>query len=165
MYLYISNRNFCLQGLPSPSTPRSLWRPCSRVPCSLGRLESQFLIAQCSPLYPYKVTVLSPVKSSRLSLGRCAFRVTSSSPVVSAYQKCVVTLLRSTMFVADPRTACLWQAMVNDQTRMQTQFKAAMSKLEVLGQPRNLVDCSDVYPSHPLIMSYLSLMTSYALCL
>lgn len=45
----------------------------------------------------------------------------------------------------DPRTACLWQAMVNDQTRMQTQFKAAMAKLQVLGQ-RNLIDCSDVVP-------------------
>ncbi|KAF8175546.1 manganese peroxidase 1 [Pholiota molesta] len=45
----------------------------------------------------------------------------------------------------DPRTACLWQAMVDDQTRMQTQFKAAMSKLQVLGQnTRKLIDCSDV---------------------
>ncbi|KAF8200260.1 manganese peroxidase 1 [Pholiota molesta] len=47
----------------------------------------------------------------------------------------------------DPRTACLWQAMVDDQTRMQTQFKAAMSKLQVLGQnTRKLIDCSDVVP-------------------
>ncbi|KAF5319298.1 hypothetical protein D9619_008342 [Psilocybe cf. subviscida] len=46
----------------------------------------------------------------------------------------------------DPRTACFWQAMVNDQTRMQTEFKAAMAKLQVLGQPRNLIDCSDVVP-------------------
>ncbi|TFK35411.1 manganese peroxidase 1 [Crucibulum laeve] len=47
----------------------------------------------------------------------------------------------------DPRTACLWQAMVNDQTRMQTQFKAAMAKLQVLGQDvKRMVDCSDVVP-------------------
>nr|UDP83131.1 manganese peroxidase 4 [Cyathus bulleri] len=47
----------------------------------------------------------------------------------------------------DPRTACLWQAMINDQTRMQTQFKAAMARLQVLGQDTNkLVDCSDVVP-------------------
>ncbi|THH18358.1 hypothetical protein EW146_g2607 [Bondarzewia mesenterica] len=47
----------------------------------------------------------------------------------------------------DPRTACLWQAMVNDQTRMQTQFKAAMAKLQVTGQDtRKLIDCSDVIP-------------------
>nr|BAU36966.1 manganese peroxidase [Pholiota nameko] len=45
----------------------------------------------------------------------------------------------------DPRTACLWQSMINDQTRMQTQFKAAMAKLQTLGQ-KNLVDCSDVVP-------------------
>ncbi|KAF8191689.1 manganese peroxidase 1 [Pholiota molesta] len=45
----------------------------------------------------------------------------------------------------DPRTACLWQSMINDQYRMQTQFKAAMAKLQVLGQ-KNLVDCSDVVP-------------------
>ena len=29
---------------------------------------------------------------------------------------------------------------------MQTQFKAAMHKLELLGQPATLVDCSDVIP-------------------
>lgn len=65
--------------------------------------------------------------------------------------------------LTDSRTACLWQAMIStyphlsrrspsltrmtdDQTRMQTQFKAAMSKLELLGQPSTLVDCSDVVP-------------------
>ena len=37
--------------------------------------------------------------------------------------------------------------MVNDQQRMMTQFKAAMAKLQVLGQnTRALVDCSDVVP-------------------
>ncbi|KAF8997383.1 MnP-atypical-a, class II peroxidase [Cyathus striatus] len=47
----------------------------------------------------------------------------------------------------DPRTACLWQAMINDQNRMQTQFKAAMAKLQVLGQnTRKLIDCSDIVP-------------------
>nr|BAU36969.1 manganese peroxidase [Pholiota nameko] len=47
----------------------------------------------------------------------------------------------------DPRTACLWQAMVNDQQRMTSQFKAAMAKLQVLGQDtRKLIDCSDVVP-------------------
>ncbi|KAF8184680.1 manganese peroxidase 1 [Pholiota molesta] len=45
----------------------------------------------------------------------------------------------------DSRTACFWQAMVNNESRMTTQFKAAMAKLQVLGQ-RNLVDCSDVIP-------------------
>ncbi|KAF8986897.1 MnP-atypical-a, class II peroxidase [Cyathus striatus] len=47
----------------------------------------------------------------------------------------------------DPRTACLWQAMINDQNCMQTQFKAAMAKLQVLGQnTRKLIDCSDIVP-------------------
>lgn len=46
----------------------------------------------------------------------------------------------------DPRTACLWQAMINDQTRMQFLFRAAMAKLQTLGQPSNLIDCSDVVP-------------------
>ncbi|KAJ3497723.1 hypothetical protein NLJ89_g10309 [Agrocybe chaxingu] len=45
-----------------------------------------------------------------------------------------------------PLTACSWQEMVNNQHHMQTQFKAAMAKLQVLGQPSNLIDCSDVIP-------------------
>ncbi|KDR65855.1 hypothetical protein GALMADRAFT_106718 [Galerina marginata CBS 339.88] len=45
----------------------------------------------------------------------------------------------------DARTACLWQNMINNQNLMTTQFKSAMSKLQVLGQPR-LIDCSDVVP-------------------
>ncbi|KAH9083667.1 heme peroxidase [Lactarius deliciosus] len=47
----------------------------------------------------------------------------------------------------DPRTACLWQANVNQEGHMTSAFAAAMAKLSVLGQnPRNLVDCSDVIP-------------------
>jgi hypothetical protein len=47
----------------------------------------------------------------------------------------------------DSRTACFWQAMINDQELMTTQFKAVMAKLQVLGQSRdNLIDCSDVVP-------------------
>ncbi|KAF4616559.1 hypothetical protein D9613_008555 [Agrocybe pediades] len=45
----------------------------------------------------------------------------------------------------DPRTACFWQDMINNQNSMTSQFKAAMAKLQVLGQ-KNLVDCSDVVP-------------------
>jgi len=56
--------------------------------------------------------------------------------------------LQSDFAVArDSRTACLWQEMINDQARLQTQFKAAMAKLQVLGQDtRTLIDCSDVVP-------------------
>ncbi|KAF8965821.1 hypothetical protein BDZ97DRAFT_2086415 [Flammula alnicola] len=47
----------------------------------------------------------------------------------------------------DARTACFWQAMINDQNFMTSQFKAAMAKMQVLGQnTRALIDCSDVVP-------------------
>jgi manganese peroxidase len=63
----------------------------------------------------------------------------------------------------DPRTACLWQGMigtaifdkgsepsdihliVDKQEKMMTEFKAAMAKMQVLGQPKEyLADCSEV---------------------
>ncbi|KAF8886705.1 manganese peroxidase [Gymnopilus junonius] len=54
--------------------------------------------------------------------------------------------LQSDFLIArDPRTACLWQEKINNQALMLSEFKAAMSKLQVLGQ-KNLVDCSDVVP-------------------
>ena len=34
----------------------------------------------------------------------------------------------------DPRTACLWQANVNNQQHMMSSFASAMAKLAVLGQ-------------------------------
>ncbi|PPR08300.1 hypothetical protein CVT24_002446 [Panaeolus cyanescens] len=47
----------------------------------------------------------------------------------------------------DPRTACLWQEMINNQQLMQTRFKSAMAKMQVLGQDTSkLIDCSDVVP-------------------
>ncbi|KAF4611824.1 hypothetical protein D9613_004027 [Agrocybe pediades] len=47
----------------------------------------------------------------------------------------------------DPRTACFWQAMINNQQFMMSEFKNAMAKLQVLGQDTNkLIDCSDVVP-------------------
>ncbi|KAJ6619023.1 manganese peroxidase [Mycena sp. CBHHK59/15] len=47
----------------------------------------------------------------------------------------------------DPRTACFWQAFVGEQEFMAASFKAAMSKLAVLGHKRSsLMDCSDVVP-------------------
>ncbi|KAH9476617.1 Versatile peroxidase VPL1 [Psilocybe cubensis] len=47
----------------------------------------------------------------------------------------------------DPRTACFWQEMIDNQDFMMSQFKDAMAKLQVLGQDtRKLVDCSDVVP-------------------
>ena len=47
----------------------------------------------------------------------------------------------------DSRTACLWQANVNNQAHMMSSFAAAMAKLAVLGQDTSsMVDCSDVLP-------------------
>ncbi|KZV63595.1 class II peroxidase [Peniophora sp. CONT] len=47
----------------------------------------------------------------------------------------------------DSRTACLWQANVNNQAHMMSTFAAAMAKLAVLGQDTSkMVDCSDVLP-------------------
>nr|BAD52441.2 lignin peroxidase [Trametopsis cervina] len=51
----------------------------------------------------------------------------------------------------DPRTACEWQALVNNQQAMVNNFEAVMSRLAVIGQiPSELVDCSDVIPTPPL---------------
>ncbi|KAJ6571268.1 manganese peroxidase [Mycena capillaripes] len=48
----------------------------------------------------------------------------------------------------DERTACFWQAFVNQQELMALSFKAAMAKLAILGHNRaNLIDCSDVVPA------------------
>ena len=45
----------------------------------------------------------------------------------------------------DSRTACFWQGFVNEQDFMVSSFKAAMSKLAILGHNRaDLIDCSDV---------------------
>nr|AFK91531.1 manganese peroxidase 3 [Cerrena unicolor]AFK91532.1 manganese peroxidase 3 [Cerrena unicolor] len=47
----------------------------------------------------------------------------------------------------DSRTACEWQSFVNNQSKLQRAFKAAMAKLAVTGQDtRKLIDCSDVIP-------------------
>nr|AGS19355.1 manganese peroxidase [Cerrena unicolor]AGS19356.1 manganese peroxidase [Cerrena unicolor] len=47
----------------------------------------------------------------------------------------------------DSRTACEWQSFVDNQTKLQNAFKAAMAKLAVTGQDvSKLVDCSDVIP-------------------
>ncbi|KAJ7203244.1 heme peroxidase [Mycena pura] len=48
----------------------------------------------------------------------------------------------------DPRTACEWQSFVNNQQLMASKFRAAMSKLAIVGQSRYLLtDCSDVIPT------------------
>ncbi|KAI0344617.1 lignin peroxidase [Trametopsis cervina] len=50
----------------------------------------------------------------------------------------------------DSRTACEWQALVNNHDAMVANFEAVMSRLAVIGQiPSELVDCSDVIPTPP----------------
>ncbi|KAJ7182854.1 manganese-dependent peroxidase [Mycena crocata] len=47
----------------------------------------------------------------------------------------------------DSRTACIWQSFAANQAKMQSEFKAAMKKLAVIGQDvSKLIDCSDVIP-------------------
>ncbi len=51
----------------------------------------------------------------------------------------------------DPRTACEWQSFVGNQAKLQSAFRAAMSKLAILGNNRrDLVDCSEVIPIPPV---------------
>ncbi|OCH88866.1 manganese-dependent peroxidase [Obba rivulosa] len=48
----------------------------------------------------------------------------------------------------DSRTACFWQGFVDEQDFMSSSFKAAMSKLAILGSNRSdLIDCSAVVPT------------------
>ncbi|KIM42047.1 class II peroxidase [Hebeloma cylindrosporum] len=47
----------------------------------------------------------------------------------------------------DPRTACFWQAFINQQSLMTFAFKLVMAKMQLLGQDvSKLTDCSDVVP-------------------
>ncbi|VDB84571.1 unnamed protein product [Peniophora sp. CBMAI 1063] len=55
-------------------------------------------------------------------------------------------------FARDSRTACAWQANVNQQTHMANAFAAAMAKLVVLGQnEKSLIDCSDMIPANRVL--------------
>ncbi|KAJ7483766.1 manganese peroxidase 1 precursor [Mycena galericulata] len=56
------------------------------------------------------------------------------------------------LLARDERTACLWQANVNNQVHMANSFKAAFAKMQVLGQDvSKMVDCSEVIPVPPPI--------------
>ncbi|KAF8803333.1 manganese peroxidase 1 [Phlegmacium glaucopus] len=57
--------------------------------------------------------------------------------------------LQSDFLIArDSRTACLWQKNINNQAAMTATFKAAMAKMQVLGQnTQDLIDCSSVVPT------------------
>ncbi|KAJ7909609.1 putative versatile peroxidase [Mycena leptocephala] len=58
--------------------------------------------------------------------------------------------LTSDAAVRHPRTACAWQDLAVGQANLQAKFRAAMSKMAVIGHNRaNMVDCSDVIPVPP----------------
>jgi len=58
----------------------------------------------------------------------------------------------------DSRTACLWQANVNNEAHMVSTFQAAMEKLALLGQiPEVMTDCSDVIPIPPPFTGHATL--------
>ncbi|GJE86712.1 manganese peroxidase isoform 4 [Phanerochaete sordida] len=73
--------------------------------------------------------------------------VTSPLPTSSGTDTGEMRLQSDFALARDPRTACFWQAFVNEQELMAASFRAGMAKLAVLGHNRNsLIDCSDVVP-------------------
>jgi hypothetical protein len=51
------------------------------------------------------------------------------------------------LLARDSRTNCEWQSFANNQSKMQSAFKAAMLKMSLLGQNQaRMIDCSDVIP-------------------
>lgn len=69
----------------------------------------------------------------------------SPSPIPQSGE---MRLLSDFALARDPRTACEWQSMVDDQQLMMNNFRTAMAKLAVTGQNVNqLIDCSEVIPT------------------
>jgi len=55
----------------------------------------------------------------------------------------------------DSRTACLWQANVDNQPLMMKRFQKAMAKMAILGQDASkLIDCSEVIPIPPILRPF-----------
>ncbi|OCH92288.1 manganese peroxidase precursor [Obba rivulosa] len=73
--------------------------------------------------------------------------VASPLPIGSGNDTGEIRLQSDFALARDERTACFWQSFVNEQEFMASSFKAAMSKLAILGHSReSLIDCSDVVP-------------------
>jgi manganese peroxidase len=73
--------------------------------------------------------------------------VASPLPLTSGSDTGEMRLQSDFALARDERTACFWQGFVNEQEFMAASFKAAMSKLAILGHNRNsLIDCSEVVP-------------------
>lgn len=66
---------------------------------------------------------------------------------VAAPMKGEMRLQSDHLFARDSATNCIWQSFAGNQQKVQTEFKAAMLKLSLLGQNKaNMIDCSDVIP-------------------
>jgi hypothetical protein len=108
---------------------------------------------------------LNLVKSCHLFGEKCVSRVISYLLTVSLGFAPVDCYICSDGCQTDPRTACLWQDMIGElhysinsirtpsisylyidnQAHATEVFKAAMAKLQVLGQnTKELIDCSEV---------------------
>ena len=73
--------------------------------------------------------------------------VTSPLPLTTGTDTGELRLQSDFALARDDRTACIWQGFVNEQELMANSFKAAMSKLAILGSNRaDLIDCSAVVP-------------------
>ena len=61
------------------------------------------------------------------------------------------------LLARDPRSACEWQALTNDQAKLQGQFAGVFDRLAVVGVDANtLIDRSDIIPQ-PLPLPITSL--------
>ncbi|KAF7349708.1 Peroxidase [Mycena sanguinolenta] len=59
----------------------------------------------------------------------------------------IIRLNTDATLARDDRTSCTWQSFVNNQAKLQTEFRAAMAKMAIIGQNRaKMIDCSDVIP-------------------
>jgi manganese peroxidase len=59
-------------------------------------------------------------------------------------------------------TTCQWQSYINNHDSMMRDFRAAMSKMAIIGFTRSkLTDCSEVIPEPPTLASTGKQMTTY----
>ena len=122
---------------PSPSTPRSSLRFCSRV--SDSPVPRTTRVRFFLPLSGSNGLVLSQ---------KLIGEALSPLPVGSGDNVGEMRLQSDFLISRDPRTACAWQGFVDEQVKMAIAFRAAMAKLALVGQDTSkFVDCSEVVPN------------------
>ncbi|KAF8575079.1 class II peroxidase [Ramaria rubella] len=74
--------------------------------------------------------------------------VSSPLPLGTTAQPGEMRLQSDFALARDPRTACTWQGLINEQEKMQSAFVSAVDKMSRIGlaHPEDLVDCSVVVP-------------------